>query len=268
MTNDSRLATHDSPLSGRRIVVTRPWAQAAEFIDLLKAKGAAVIVLPTIRIDPPDDVAALDEAIRAASSFDFIVFTSANGVGAVRERIEKLGFGAAFSGRAGVCTVGPATARAAERMGLEVSVLPEAQFNAEGLVASLKVPAVAGRRFQIFRAAEGRDVLPDELRKAGAETTVVAAYKTVKLTEVLPGVLGLLKERPADAITFTSPSTFKGLVKILGADADRILRNTALASIGPVTSAAIRDAGYKVAIEPKESTIPALVDAIGEFFSI
>jgi uroporphyrinogen III methyltransferase/synthase len=267
MIGDSALSTQHSALAGRRVVVTRSREQAAEFVSLLEGLGAEIISIPAIRIDPPEDLGALDGAIRAASGFDFIVFTSSNGVGAVQERLRGLGLGPEFRGGARVCSVGPATARAAEQMGLKVSIVPESNFNAEGLISSLKVSTLSGRSFMIFRAAEGRDILPDELRKAGAEVRVIAAYRTVKLDEATPGVVEMLKERPADAITFTSPSTFKGLSRILGPDADRVLRNSTLASIGPVTSAAIRDAGYAVGIEAAESTVPALVEAIAEFFS-
>lgn len=257
------------PLAGRKVVITRPRAQAADFLARLEELGAEVILFPTIRIDPLDDRAALDAAVARAGSYDWVVFTSVNGVEAVGARMEALGRGADLFGAAQVCAVGPATALALESIGAPAALRPAGEFNAEGLLAAMMGGAagLAGARVLFFRAAEGREVLAEGLTAAGAAIDLVTAYQTVVLTEAPEGAVRALAAAPPDVVAFTSPSTAKAFIGMLGMRGPSILAGVAIASIGPVTTKAIKALGYTVAIEPLKSTVPALVDAIADNYS-
>lgn len=257
------------PLAGRKVVVTRPRAQAAGMVARLEALGAVAIPFPTIRVDPAADLAALDAAVARAGSYDWVVFTSANGVDAVRARLEALGRGVDLFGAAKVCAVGPATAQALASLGADVALQPGQEFTAEALLAAMTGAAdwLGGARVLFFRAAEGREVLAEGLTAAGAAVDLATAYRTVALTEAPEGAVDALAEHPPDVVAFTSPSTAKSFIGLIGLRGPSILGGTAIASIGPVTTKAIEALGYTVAIEPSESTVPALVDAIVDHFS-
>ena len=250
-------------------MVTRPRAQAADFIVRLETHGATVVPFPTIRMDLPDDFAPLDAAVRAAGTYGWVIFTSANGVEAVRTRFAALGLGPAVFGGAKVCAVGPATARALAQLGVHPTLQPDEDYRAEGLLEALKRSGgdLRGARVLFFRAAEGREVLPGGLRAEGAIVDTVVAYVTVQLAEAPPGAVDRLAAHPPDAIAFTSPSTARACVVLLGARARAVLSNAAIASIGPVTTAAIEELGYRVAITAPQSTVPALADAIAQYFA-
>ena len=256
------------PLRGRRILVTRPRPQAAAFVDRLADLGADVIEAPMIRIEPPEDDAPIEAACEAAASFDWIVFTSANGVDAFMKRLLAGSRDVRALGRTRLCAIGPATADRLRRYGLTVDLLPD-EHRAEAVVAALQRDHdVAGARILLPRADIARAALPDELRRAGAEVVDVAAYRTVPVPSGDGvDVAGMLRERRLDVVTFTSASTVRSFVSRLGSEpAPALLAGTLVASIGPVTAEAARRLGVVTTIQPSTYTAPALADEIARHF--
>ncbi len=253
------------PLFGRRIVVTRARAQAAVFVDALRAAGADVVPCPAIEIVPPQSWAAVDDAIAAIESYDWIVLTSVNGVIMFLGRLSERQCDVRRLHRAKLAVVGPETAAALAARGLVVDIVPE-EFRAEGVVAALRTAGIAGSRVLLPRAAGARAVLPDELRAAGAHVDEVAVYATALPRTDMGEVRDLLAARAIDLVTFTSSSTVRHFVELLGADAAALLRNVAVGCIGPITADTARAAGLSVAVQPTSYTIPAFTEAILAYF--
>jgi uroporphyrinogen-III synthase len=249
------------PLAGKRILITRAPHQASELADGVRALGAAPILIPTIEIGPPASYAALDAALVALAEFDLVTFTSANAVRAFRERGEVLGV-APVPKR--IAVVGPATARAVESMGLRVDVAPPT-FTAESLAETL-LPEVQGRRVLLVLAEQAPATLESALVAGGAQVTVAAAYCNRIPASSLSAITALFAERAnyPDAVTFTSASTAANLVALLEAASLTLPGSVLRASIGPITSRALRDLGLAPHIEAVESTISGLVDALAE----
>ena len=260
----------ERPLFGKRIVVTRSREQAADLVDLLESLGAEPIEAPMIRVAPPDDYKPLDKAVAEAGSYDWIIFTSANGVDFFMRRLAAGDGDVRQLKGVKLVAIGPATADRLMRHGLRVDLEPS-ESRAEAVVQALReFGEIAGRRFLLPRADIAREVLPDELRKSGADVTEVVTYRTV-LAEIEregdPDIYRMLLEKRVDVVTFTSASTVKNFVQVFGAEqAPDLLNATTVASIGPVTAEAAEQYGIKTAIMPKQYTIPALVDAIVEHF--
>jgi uroporphyrinogen-III synthase len=252
------MAPPESVLAGIRVVITRARDQAGELATKLEALGADVVEFPTIEIKPAEDYRALDAALANLPSYDWLIFTSANGVRFFVERLDlrsrDLG---AFRGQ--VCAIGPATRKAAERSGMKVNLVPE-EYVAESLVAAFAGHELAGTRILLPRAAVARDVVPAELAKRGAQVDVVDAYRTVVPRDLAARArLIFFGEQPPDWITFTSSSTVNNFIQSTGS---HTLEGVKIASIGPVTSAAIRTYGLYVAAEASPYTIDGLVNAI------
>jgi uroporphyrinogen III methyltransferase/synthase len=246
------------PLSGRRIVVTRARAQASDFAAALEALGAETVQFPVIRIAPAEDPEPLRQAAARAGTFDWIVFTSANGVERFWYALAEQRCDARALGGVRVCAIGPATAAELERRGVTPDLVPD-QFVAESAVrALLDASRVRGERILIPRAAVARPVLPDALRQAGAEVVEVAAYTTVQDGSGAEQVRAMLARGEVDAVTFTASSTVTSFVELVGADVGR----AKVASIGPVTSATARELGLAVDVEAAEYTTPGLVQAL------
>jgi len=246
------------PLSGRRIVVTRAAAQANELSGRLRELGAEVIELPAIEIRPPSDFRPLDAAIARLSGYDWLIFTSANGVRSFLDRVKTCG-GDLRGLRARICAIGPATRRALEAAHLKVDLMPS-EYVAESLVQAFAGEDLTGRRILLPRAAGAREAAPAELRRRGAEVEVVEAYRSVP-PEDLPSrarrIFG--SGLKPDWVTFTSASTVKHLVEAAGA---RALEGVRIASIGPITSAAVRRYGLEVTVEARQYTAEGLIEAI------
>jgi len=268
----------ERPLFGKRIVVTRSIEQAGELIEMLEERGAEAIPAPTIKIAPPEDLTVLDQACAKAGEFDWIVFTSGNGVQYFMERLLTVSDVRELKG-VRICTIGPSTASRLARYGIRVDLTPD-EFRAEAVVEALKASAstngdgkdtLRGRRFLLPRADIARDLLADELRAAGAEVTDVAAYRTILAgsdRDSEPDIYRMLLDRQIDAVTFTSASTVKNFVRILGAEqAVDLLRTTVVASIGPVTAEAAQQLDIATHVMPGRYTIPDLVDALVEHFA-
>jgi uroporphyrinogen III methyltransferase / synthase len=258
------------PLFGQRVLVTRPRDQAGELVDRLEAEGAETIVAPMIHIAPPHDYGPLDDACARISTFDWIVFTSANAVDAFVNRL--LAGPQDLRALAGVklCAVGPRTTERLARSGLKIDLMP-AEYRAEAVLRAMsEVGDVKGRAVLLPHADIGRDIIADELRKNGAEVTDVVAYRTVTEDpdhENQPDVYRMLLDRAIDVVTFTSPSAVRSFVRVLGAEpAADLLRNTIVASIGPLTADAAAQCHVATTIMPAEYTVPALVAAIVQYF--
>ncbi len=248
----------EEPLAGIRIVVTRARDQAGTLSRKLAALGAEVIEFPTIEIRPAADYGPLDAAIAQLASYDWLIFTSANGVRFFMERVSCCG--ASLSDlRARICAIGPATRREVEAIGLRVDLMP-AEYVAESLVAAFASEDLAGKRILLPRAAVARDVAPVELAARGAQVDVVEAYRTA-IPDEAPALAARIfsgGSKP-DWITFTSSSTVTNFVAAAGASA---LRGVRVASIGPVTTATARQNGIEVAAEASKFTIDGLIEAI------
>jgi len=259
----------ERPLFGRRVVVTRPRAQAGALADLLEAEGAEVITFPTIAIAPPPDPAPLERAVAAAGGYDWIVFTSANGVEAFFARFAAARLDVRELASVRLAAIGPETAAQLERRLLRVAVTA-ADYRAEGLVAALAGEDLRGRRVLLPRAAGARPVLPDALRACGARVDEVVAYRAVPPAEAdVAGLTAALEAGAVDAVTFTSSSTVRNFVELLGRRATaRLLANgrPAVACIGPVTAATVRDLGLRVDVLPATYTAAALAAALVQHF--
>jgi uroporphyrinogen III methyltransferase/synthase len=253
----------DRPLSGRRIVVTRTRVQAGVLTEQLRALGADVIELPTIRIEPPTDLRAFAELVQDAHAYDWIVFTSVNGVNAFFDLFYKLYDDAREIGGARIAALGPATAQRIKDFRMHVDLQP-AEFVAESLAREFrKQGGVENLRILMARAERARDLLPKELSALGAIVDEGFAYRTVPETRDDSGARRRLLEEGADLITFTSSSTVENFLA-LGLPWPAKMQ---VASIGPITSKTARDGGLEVAIEARRHDIPGLVEAIRKFFS-
>jgi uroporphyrinogen III methyltransferase/synthase len=254
------------PLFGRRIVITRAREQSEALTERLEALGAEVIEIPCIEIRPPGSWKPLDHAIERLHTFDYLIFTSANGVRYFFERLKAQGGDARDLKGLKIGAIGPATAAELACVGLRADFIPAA-YRAEGLMDSLRGYEVTGKAFLIPRARVARDFLPRALRKQNARVEVVEAYQTVRPRLPIRYLARWLDPVP-DAITFTSSSTAVNFFQLLTPPVkQKLLPRTHLASIGPVTSRTIRQLGFKVEIEAKESTIPALVEALCAYFA-
>jgi uroporphyrinogen III methyltransferase / synthase len=256
------------PLFGRRVVVTRARAQAGELSSELERLGAEVMEFPTIEIHPPADFGVLDAAIRDLDSFDWLIFTSVNGVGAFAGRLERHGLDLrAVPREARIAAIGPATAEAIRNLGLRVDAMP-AEYRAEALVEEVAGWALAGSRVLIPRARVAREVLPEKLREAGAEVVVAPAYETVPSTEGRGELAAKLEMGEVDCVTFTASSTVENFAGAFGAEeAARLLGGTRVACIGPITADAARRRGIAVDAVAREYTIPGLVETVVDLFA-
>ncbi len=259
-----RASAPGSPLQGKRILITRAREQAGALAEQLQDLGAIVVEIPSIEIRPPQSYAPLDEAIRKIHDYDWLILTSVNGVRALTDRLEHAKLTPAHLSGLKIAAIGPATRKAIEARGLTVSVMPR-QYIAESVVEALR-GEVEGKSVLLVRARVARDVIPQELRTAGARVNVVEAYQTVvpqASRERLRDVLSRPGQQP-HAITFTSSSTAKNFLELLGEDNKYLLTGVILASIGPVTSATLHSLGLKVHLEASEYTIPGLVRVLAE----
>lgn len=248
------------PLAGRRIVVTRAAHQAHDFSTRIEKLGGTAIACPVIRTIPPSDSRLIDEALQKLDSFDWLFFTSVNGVAFFFDKQEKLGL-AQIPLPPRIVAVGSKTAAALEARGIPIYHMPDT-FTAEHLVASLAGVIRPGDKVLLARARIGRAVLPEGLVRLGAEVTDAAVYDTVKAKENITELVRLLHAGQIDMITFTSPSTVRNLLSELDESAREALAGVKLAVIGPVTAQAVQAAGLPVHVMPTEYSIDGLLDAM------
>jgi uroporphyrinogen III methyltransferase/synthase len=250
------------PLFGKRIVVTRTRKQAGALSSRLRELGADVLEIPTIRIEPPKDVRTFGQLVADAHSYDWLVFTSPNGVDAFFEMFYRIYKDARDIGGVRIAAIGPATAAKVREYHLIVELQPE-EFVAEAVVTAFKKEgSVENLRILLARAEEARDVLPDELTKLGAIVDVAAAYRTVPETEDVTGTVARFREEGADMVTFTSSSTAENFMALKLP----LPAGLKTASIGPITSKTMLGLGLDVDVEARRYDIPGLVGAIAGFY--
>lgn len=256
------------PLAGRTIVVTRAADQAAALAGPLEELGAEVLLVPVVAIADPPDPAAVTAAIEALPTYDWLVLTSANGVDRFDAALRATGASLAGLAKPRVAVVGSETERRLRDLGGVAALVPRA-FRAEGLAAAMReAGAGEGTRVLIARALDAREVLPDELRAAGCAVDVVAVYRTAPAAPS-PDALARIAAG-VDAVTFASGGTARYFVAALaeaGLDAGTVLRGTVLASIGPVTTAALAQMGFEPDVEASEATVTALAEALVAHFA-
>lgn len=238
------------PLFGRRVVVTRAREQASELASQLEALGAEAVESPTIRIVPLDWAEAVD-------GYDWLLFTSANGVACFFDRLRALGKDVRAIGDARLGAIGPATAAALEARGLRVDFVPE-RFVAEEVVAHFPDDP-EGKRILIPRPREAREVLPERLTERGATVRVLPVYETVPDAAGAEGVAERIRAGEVDLVTFTSASTVRNFVDAIGSE---LAKQVPAAVIGPITAETARAAGLPIAVEAAEHTIAGLVEAV------
>src|ERR1035441_10351263 len=257
-----RKPNENHPLAGTRILVGRARHQAGSLSVSLRSLGASVTEIPFIEIRKPQSYRPLDDALKSIKSYDWLILTSANGVEAMWERVRKLRITRRTLKHLQIAAIGPATKKAIVKHGLKVKMVPE-EYVAESVVKGLR-EKVKGKRVLLVRAKIARDVIPEELRAAGAEVDVVEAYETVVPEKSRVRLRALMKStaRRPHVVTFTSSSTAKNFAELLGNVKTASLKNVQFASIGPVTSATLRELQMPVAIEAREFTMGGLIRAI------
>lgn len=251
------------PLQGRRIAVTRPAAQAEGLLAGLRRLGAQPVHCPTIRIADPGEPAPFRQAVRQLASYDWVVFTSANGVARFWQALETGGGAAKLPDGMHVAAIGPATAAALEQRGVRPEIVPE-EYVAEAVADALtSLQAVAGRRVLLPRAAGARQVLPERLRAAGAQVDEVIAYESLPDPDGIATLRDGLERGAFDMITFTAASTVRHFVEVAGAD----LGAARVAVIGPITADAAEAAGLAVDVMARQYTVEGLLQAIVEYYA-
>ena len=256
-------------LSNLRFLITRTRTQASALAAALEALGATPILIPTIEIAPPNSFHALDAALAAIRTYDWLIFTSANAVEAFHRRAQ---FHHLTAIPKKIAVIGPATARAVESIGLLVDLIPPhyvAESLAEALLPHTLHQGGEPANMLLIRAEQARDHLPEALTAAGANLTIADAYRNLTPPEAIPALKALFSD-PANlphAITFTSASTATNFFNLLESANLTLPPNTALASIGPITSNTLRDLGHPPTIEAAEPTIPSLIQALETHFS-
>ena len=256
------------PLLGRSVVVTRAREQASGLAARLAELGAEVIQFPTIDIKPLDDSAEVDAAVRGLKGYDWLIFPSANGVKCFWDRLEAQGLDARALASLQVAAIGPATAQAVRAHGVAPDFVPEA-YIAESVAKGLIEKGVDGKKVLLPRAREAREVLPEELRKAGADVRVLPVYETVPAAARRDDVLQRLEAGTLDVVTFGSSSTVDNFFAQIPADVVKAQpegKRVKLASIGPVTTKTLAKHGFACDIQPEDFTIPALVKALVAYY--
>jgi uroporphyrinogen III methyltransferase/synthase len=255
-------SNRDRPLAGLCVLVTRPGAQAHELSQRLAALGARVLEQPGIVLSGPPDPSAVDAALARLDEFDWLVFSSSNGVRYLIDRLRQSGGGPERLGGLRLAAIGPGTAAELARHGLRAAIVP-AQFEAESLAGALAAEA-RGRRFLLARANRGRQVLPEQLAAAGAQVEQIVVYSTEDVTAADPAIAAALDAGDIDWVTITSSAIARAVVGLFGAS----LRKSRLASISPLSSGVLRQLGFEPAAEAKEYTMAGLVAAMVEGLGI
>jgi uroporphyrinogen III methyltransferase/synthase len=249
-------------LFGKTVVVTRARAQASELVRRLSDLGAACLECPTIKVVPPDDWSPLDAAIDNLGTYDWLVFTSVNGVSFFFERLYKEDKDVRALKDVSTATIGPATARRLRDFGLKSDIVPET-YQAESIVEAFEQEPMNGKKVLLPRAKEARPVLPVELRKMGANVDEIAAYQTEPARENVDILIKRLEEGSIDLLTFASSSTVRNFKALLPPESFKsLVEGVSVASIGPITAETARQLGFKVNIMAQDYTIDGLCEAI------
>jgi len=250
--------------AGKRILVTRSEEQNEELAILVRRAGFVPVLFPTIRLVPPEDSGPLDREIGRLSSFDWILFSSANAARFFCDRTSQLGI-ASWPSDLRVASVGPGTTRELVSSGVRVFLTAE-KHTAEGLYEAIRPHGVARRRFIVPRVEEWKDYLAEAIRRDGGEAVSVVAYRNV-IAEKDDEVAAQIVARPPDVCIFASPSSFTNFFLLLGEeDAKNVLEKSRIAAIGEVTARAVRAMEFNVDIMPATYTLKALMEAVEAFF--
>jgi len=251
--------TEPLPLAGRTILVTRPRRQSRPLADALRRLGASVVEAPAIEIEPPSDFRPLDEAIGRLATYDWVVFTSVNGVEAFFDRLSEVR-PEALSSSPKLAAIGPATAESLRERGFEADVVPGKYVAEEVFRAIADRGALSGKRFLLPRADIAREALPELLKAAGAIVDAVVAYRTVRNDGEMRRASELVERGEVDMVTFTSASTARSFFARV--DPRAVENGARAASIGPITSNALRELGVTPTVEAERFTTEGLVEAI------
>lgn len=255
------------PLMGRSIVVTRAREQASELVKRLSDLGAECLECPTIKVAPPDDLKPLDKAIENLSAYDWLIFTSVNGVNFFFNRLFVNNKDVRALSNVHTAVIGPATAKRLFDFGLQSDIVPES-YRAESIIKAFAGKDINGKKMLLPRAKEARPILPLELTRMGAVVDEVTAYCTRAVQDNVDLMLTRLKEKTIDLITFTSSSTVKNFHALLPPeDLESLMQGVTVASIGPITGDTARDLGFDVHIIAESFTIPGLCQAIRQHYS-
>ncbi len=255
-------------LVGKRILITRAREQSGNFAAQLEKLGAEVIAFPTIEIVSPLHWGEVDRAMDRLKSYDWIIFTSANGVNFFWQRVKERGKPLRLPSSLNVCAIGPATAKQLKKKRVSVHYIPR-EFMAESILEGFQKMIIRGKRILLARAKKARDILPKGLRKMGADVDVLAVYRTIRPKGGSKRLRRLLGEEEIDVIAFTSSSTVNHFAELLKKeDLRNLLKGIAIACIGPVTARTVKEWGLKVRIQPKQYTIPGLTRAIAEYYNL
>ena len=255
------------PLFGKRIVLTRAREQAREFSQLLAAYGAEPIEVPTIQIVPPASWQAIDDAVTRLNTYQWLIFTSVNGVRPFMNRLHAAGRDARALANLRLCAIGPRTAQELETYGLTPDIIP-AEFQAEGIIAALTDLGIRGSHVLIPRAEVAREILPEQLRELGATVDVIPVYRTISPAVDVASLTQQFHDGRVAVVTFTSSSTVRNFVEVFGGqNAVRpLLAEVVVACIGPITARTAEEYGLTVTVMPAENTVPALAEIIVKYF--
>lgn len=254
----------DLPLKELRIVVTRPERQADSFEELLSAKGALPVSIPVIKIDPIPEVPGLVEALNNLDRYAWVIFTSVNGVEAIKDCLDQIGRAFSDLSDRRIAAIGPATAESLKDLGVEAQFVPD-EYVGEKLGEGVEVKP--GDRVFLPRAKGSRPALPRVLEERGAAVDEFGIYQAIAADWDADAVEAL--EAGVDALTFTSPSTVRNFIqggRGLGLDPLHLSGGPIVACIGPITGKAASEAGYQVTVVADKYTIPGFVDALCEYY--
>jgi uroporphyrinogen III methyltransferase / synthase len=257
------------PLFGKRILITRTREQASDLVARLEDLGAECLEWPTISLAPPDSWEDLDRELARLDNYQWVLFTSINAINFFFQRLFAQGGDARDLKGLRLGVVGTTTAEVLHSYGLKADLIP-AEFTGEGLAAALIAQGVSGQKILLPRALKAREILPEELAKAGAEVKVVPVYQNIRPEGKTEQLRRLFNDRKINVVTFTSSSTVDNFLYMLNA-ADRqelqnLLAGVYIAAIGPITARTVQQAGLQVHIQPETYTIPGLVERVQEFF--
>ena len=255
------------PLFGKRIVLTRAREQAREFSQLLVAYGAEPVEVPTIQIVLPASWQAIDDAVARLNSYQWLIFTSVNGVKPFMDRLHGAGKDARALAGLRLCAIGPRTAQELGAYGLTPDVVPS-EFQAEGVIDALTRIGVRGSRILIPRAEVAREILPEQLRELGATVDVIPVYRTIAPAVDVASLTQEFQDGRVAAVTFTSSSTVRNFVELFGGRdvVKPLVAKVVIACIGPITAGTAKEYGLTVTVMSAENTVPALAEAIVKHF--
>ncbi len=256
------------PLLGKRIVVTRARAQASDLVGVLSDLGADCMEIPTIDVVAPDSWQPLDDAIKGIDQYQWLVFTSVNGVQFFFDRLFGQGLDSRALGNMKTAAIGPSTAKRLLDYGINTDILPDT-YQAESVVEAFAEVPVKGQNVLLPRAKEARAVLPVELRRMGAEVDEIVAYQTLQASDGQSELLDALRNGTIDMVTFTSSSTVRNFMALLPEnEVEELMRDVTVACIGPITADTAKSLGFKTDLVAEDFTIDGLTAAIAQFYSV